>query len=78
MLNGYYRNGEVFINSDLAGSVSVIAGSDALSNRLLKVALEEVAHHVTEATDSSRDFQDFVLELAVKQARPRIRQALIV
>lgn len=74
MLNGYYRQGEVFINADLAGSASVVAGRDALSNRLLKVALEEVVHHVTEATDNSRDFQDFVLELAVKLARSGSRK----
>ena len=78
MLNGFYRDGQVFINSDLAGAASVMAGSNALSNRLIKVALEELAHYVTEATDNSRDFQDYLLELAVKQARPRIRQALIV
>lgn len=69
MLNGFYRNGEVFINSDLAGSASAVAGPDALSNRLLKVALEELSHFVTEATDNSRDFQDYLLELAVKTAR---------
>ncbi len=78
MLNGYYRNGEVFINSDLAGSASAIAGTNALSNRLLKVALEEVVHFVTEATDNSRDFQDFLLEVVVKLARSDSRQALIV
>jgi hypothetical protein len=60
MLNGYYRNGEVFINSDLAGGSSAFAGPQALSDRLVKVALEEVAHHVTQATDNSRDFQDFL------------------
>jgi hypothetical protein len=69
MLNGYYRDGIVFINADLAGSASSVAGTNALPNRLVKVALEEVAHHVTEATDNSRDFQDFLLELAVKLAR---------
>ena len=74
MLNGYYRNGEVFINADLAGSASVVAGRDGLSSRLLKVALEEVAHFVTEATDNSRDFQDFLLELSVKLARSGSRK----
>lgn len=69
MLNGYYRDGVVFINSALAGAGSVLAGRHALSDRLLKVALEEAAHYVTEATDNSRDFQDFLLELAVKLAR---------
>jgi hypothetical protein len=72
MLNGYYRNGEVFINADLAGTSSELAGPDVLSNRLLKVAMEELAHFVTNgATDNSRDFQDYLLELAVKVARKR-------
>jgi hypothetical protein len=35
----------------------------------VKVALEEVAHFVTGSTDNSRDFQDFLLEVAVKLAR---------
>jgi hypothetical protein len=69
MLNGYYRNGEVFINADLAGGGSVLAGRQALSKRLVKVALEEVAHYVTGSTDNSRDFQDFLLELAVRLTR---------
>jgi hypothetical protein len=69
MLNGYYRDGEVFINSDLAGSASVMGGRQALSDRLLKVALEECVHFVTGAQDNSRDFQDFLLDLAVKLAR---------
>ena len=68
MLNGYYDNGVVFINRDLAGA-SAGAGRQALSDRLLKVALEEVAHYVTGATDNSRDFQDFLLEVAVTLAR---------
>lgn len=66
MLNGYYRNGEVFINADLAGSGSVVGGRQTLSHRLLVVALEEVAYFVTEATDNSRDFQNFLLDVAVK------------
>jgi hypothetical protein len=71
MLNGYYRDGTVFINSDLAGGSSEFAGSKALSDRLLKVALEECVHHTTQSTDNSRDFQDFLLDLAVKLARSR-------
>ena len=50
---------------------SVVAGRQALSHRLVKVALEEVAHFVTGATDNSRDFQDFLLDLAVKLGRGR-------
>jgi hypothetical protein len=67
MLNGYYRDGVVFINADLAPAG--ISDPAMLSSRLIKVALEEVAHFVTGATDNSRDFQDFLLELAVKLAR---------
>ena len=71
MLNGFCRDGVVYINADLAGSAFVVAGREALSHRLVKVALEEVAHHVTGATDNSRDFQDFLLDLAVKLGRGR-------
>jgi len=70
MLNGYYRDGIVFINRDLAGSASSLAGQNALSDRLLKVALEEVAHYATNgATDNSRDFQNYLLDVAVMLAR---------
>ena len=70
MLNGFYRDGQVFINSDLAGSASVLGGSQSLPERLVKVAQEEVVHFVTNgATDNSRDFQDFLLNLAVKLGR---------
>jgi len=67
MLNGYYRDGVVFINSDLgpAGEVE----PESLPSRLLKVALEECAHWVTGSTDCSRDFQDFLLELSVRSNR---------
>ncbi len=68
-LNGYYREGTVFINEDLGRTCSVGGGADALSDRLVKVALEECVHHATQATDNSRDFQDFLLDLAVKLAR---------
>jgi hypothetical protein len=69
MLNGYYRDGEVFINRDLAGDASLVAGCQALSDRLVKVALEELSHFISGSTDNSRDFQDYLLEVAVKLAR---------
>ncbi len=70
MLNGYYRDGIVYINRDLAGDAFLVAGSSAISNRLLKVALEEVAHYATNgAKDNSRDFQDYAFEVAVRLAR---------
>ena len=69
MLNGYYDDGVVFINRDLAGDGSIVAGREALSDRLIHVALEEVAHFVTNgATDNSRDFQNYLLDVAVKVA----------
>jgi hypothetical protein len=69
MLNGYYRDGVVFINADLAGSGSVVAGRLALSDRLVKVALEETVHYVSGSLDNSRDIQGFLLDLAVKVTR---------
>jgi hypothetical protein len=69
MLNGYFRDGVVYINADLA---------EGTSNRLLKVALEELAHYVTGAADNSRDFQDYLLDLAVKLGRSQSSRAIIV
>ncbi len=68
-LNGYYRSGTVYLHEDLGGTASIVAGTEALSDRLVKVALEEVVHHITQATDNSRDFQNFLLDVAVKLAR---------
>lgn len=61
-LNGYYKEGVVFINRDLAPN----GMTGVLPNKLVKVALEEVAHFVTGATDNSRDFQDYLLELSTR------------
>lgn len=72
MVNGYYRDGTVFLHEDLGGTASIVAGRQGLSDRLVKVALEEVCHHVTQALDSSRDFQDFLLDLAVKLGRSSV------
>ena len=77
MLNGYYRSGTVYINEDLAGSASEFGGRAALSDRLVKVALEEVAHYVTGATDNSRDFQDYLLDLAAKLSRSQSKQETV-
>jgi hypothetical protein len=67
MLNGYYRDGTVFINCDLAPAGPADVGQ--LPDRLLHVALEEIAHYVTGATDNSRDFQNYLLDVAVKLSR---------
>ena len=76
MLNGFCRNGTVFLHEALGGTASEFGGRRALSDRLLHVALEEVAHHVTGATDNSRDFQNFLLDLAVKLRRGRAVEAV--
>ena len=61
--------GQCFWHSKFMPEEDTQAGRHAVSDRLVKVALEEVAHYVTGAGDNSRDFQDFVLEVAVKLAR---------
>jgi hypothetical protein len=54
---GYYKEGVVYINADLA---------DGLSDMLFQTMLEEVAHHITGARDGSRDLQDFAFKVATK------------
>ena len=76
MLNGHYRHNVVFIDDDLGGTASIVAGREALSDRLMKVALEECSHFVTQATDNSRDFQNYLLDVAVKLARSRVESAV--
>lgn len=61
LIGGFYRDGVVYINEQFAGGE--LGGS---SERLLLIALEELAHYITGATDNSRDFQDYLLHLAVK------------
>ena len=51
---GEYRDGTVLLHTDLAAGPL-----------LKKVALEELAHHVTGATDMSRDLQDWLFRLVV-------------
>lgn len=57
--HGYWRDGTVFLDNALVPGQSV---------NLLKVSLEEVAHHVTQAEDNSRDFQDFAFRLLALEA----------
>lgn len=57
MLNGYYHDGVVYINADLApwGVTEV----PHLSNQLLKVALEELAHYVVASLVAEIDYPKF-------------------
>ena len=53
---GIYKNGMVWIHTDLS----------VMSGMLLKVMLEEVVHHTTQASDLSRDLQDYLFRMIVK------------
>jgi len=55
---GFYRDGTVFINNR--------GLSQDLSPELFSTILEECAHYITKATDNSRDFQAFFINLLVK------------
>ena len=54
---GFYRDGTVYFKEDIA---------TAVNKYLLQTALEEVAHYVTGATDMSRDFQNFLIQVIVE------------
>jgi len=49
---GYYKDGTVFMNVDYDGNDQTM--------------LEELSHHITGATDNSRDFQDYAFRLATE------------
>lgn len=54
---GFYRDGTVYFNEYYSkGGVTL---------QLLGTALEEVGHYITGATDNSRDFQNFFIQLNV-------------
>ena len=54
---GFYRDGMVYFKEDIA---------TAVNKYLLQTAMEEVAHYVTGATDMSRDFQNFLIQVIVE------------
>jgi len=54
---GFYRDGTVYFKEDIA---------TAINKYLLQTAMEEVAHYVTGATDMSRDFQNFLIQVIVE------------
>ncbi len=56
---GYYADGVVHIREDIASGDN---------KYLLKTALEEIAHHVTQAGDGSRDFANFLIDMVVEIA----------
>lgn len=58
---GEYRDGTVLLHAELGKEGEP-------TPQLLKVTLEEVVHHVTGATDMSRDLQDFLFRLVTAMA----------
>ena len=51
---------------DDTGVYLEVSHASGITKTVLKTAMEEVAHWVTKATDNSRDFQDFLLQLLVE------------
>jgi hypothetical protein len=56
---GFQEGNSVYIREDIASAVNKFT---------LKVALEEVVHYVTGATDGSRDLQQFLFDMVVEVA----------
>lgn len=54
---GFYRDNQVYINTDIA---------TGKSDQLWQTLLEEVAHHITQETDNSRSFQDYAFRLVTQ------------
>jgi hypothetical protein len=59
VVQGFLRDGIVYINEDLATGASV---------ELRQVVLEELAHYLTGSKDETRDLQDWAFKLAVRLA----------
>jgi len=64
---GYCENDTIYINR----SITSEKASDwrKLSENLLHTVLEELAHYITDATDMSRDFQDWLLKASIMLLR---------
>ena len=59
VVQGFLRDGTVYINEDLANGTSV---------ELRQTVLEEVAHYLTKSGDCTRDLQDWAFKFAVRVA----------
>ena len=60
MTFGYWLDGTIYINEDI---------SQNSNNSLMDTMVEEVAHHITKATDGSRDFANFLIRMSVELAK---------
>jgi hypothetical protein len=59
---GLWKDNTVFVNTCLLGG-------DEISPELFAVCLEELAHHITKATDNSRGFQEYFIQTLTKVLR---------
>lgn len=62
VVNGFYREGEVYINENISQGESV---------KLRDCALEELAHYITGSGDFSRDIQQWAFEFGVRSLMVR-------
>ena len=62
-MQGFVRDGVVFINEDLAQGASV---------ELRQTVLEETAHYLTGSKDQTRDLQDWAFKFAVRLAMAEV------
>jgi len=67
LLQGFLRDGVIYINEDLAQGTSV---------ELRQTVLEEVAHYLTGSKDETRDLQDWAFKLAVRLAMAQAEQCV--
>lgn len=58
---GLWKDNVVYINKCLLSNTIF-----PLSSELFAVCLEELAHHITKATDNSRDFQEYFIQTLTK------------
>ena len=69
---GYYKDGTVFINQDIAGQGSLSLGWHGLTQQLLVTALERVAEYVVESESLySSDYRNLTLNLVVELAKEK-------
>jgi hypothetical protein len=60
MVLGYYKNSQIYINSDI---------SEAVTDQLRDCVIEELAHYITGALDGSRDFANWLIRFAVEMSK---------
>jgi hypothetical protein len=75
-VKGFYREDTVYINRNMAGDSNIYNWMD-LPQDLLVTALEEVAHHVTKATDMSRDFQEYLLGITISMLKSNVSLEIV-